>query len=410
MCAWPGVALLHQRAQCGGCRVENVHLVLGHDFPKTAKIRVVRHALVHHRDGAVGHRAVDDVGVAGDPADVGRAPVDVAGVVVENIMMRGGGVGEVAAGGVKYALRFAGAAGGVQDEKRILGVHRFGGANGVGGIAGLVPPNVAPVGHVHLGAGSLDDENLIDGRRAFDGLVGVGLHRDIELGAAHAGVLRDDGLALGVVDASHEAVRAERAEHDRVDSADPRAGEHGDGQLRDHLHVDANAVAFFDAQILQRIGGLLHLDLQLRVGVSAAFVRVVAFPNERGVVALAIVYVAVDAVVAGVELAADEPLNLRLVIVPFAERVPFFKPVQALGVLRPKPFRVVDRSVVKFAVLLEGGDVCVGRSLGAGRVGFGFGVFAHGSNRVGEFMEAKRRVNAGACDRKTENPSAAESA
>ena len=48
--------------------------------------RVVGRALVHHRGRAVGQRPVDDVGVAGDPADVGRAPVDVLlGLEVEHV-------------------------------------------------------------------------------------------------------------------------------------------------------------------------------------------------------------------------------------------------------------------------------------------------------------------------------------
>ena len=52
-------------------------------------VRVVRRALVHHRGRAVGERPVDDVGVAGDPADVGAAPVHVLlGVEVEHVAMR----------------------------------------------------------------------------------------------------------------------------------------------------------------------------------------------------------------------------------------------------------------------------------------------------------------------------------
>src|SRR5688572_31883565 len=45
-------------------------------LPPDVLVRVVRRALVHDRRAAVGERPVDDVGVAGDPADVGRAPVE----------------------------------------------------------------------------------------------------------------------------------------------------------------------------------------------------------------------------------------------------------------------------------------------------------------------------------------------
>lgn len=36
----------------------------------------------------------------------------------------------------------------------------------------------------------------------------------------------------------------------------------------------------------------------------------------------------------------------------------------------------------------------VRRCLGGGRVNLGFGIFTHGLNQVGQFMQAKRRVNA----------------
>lgn len=61
---------------------------------------------INHQDGSgcVGEWAVDDVGVAGDPADVGGAPVHVARVVVEDVFEGGRGVDEVAGGRVQDSL------------------------------------------------------------------------------------------------------------------------------------------------------------------------------------------------------------------------------------------------------------------------------------------------------------------
>ena len=81
-------ARAHQRADRGRRGVEDIDLVLVDDFPEPAHRRIVRHALEHQRRRAVGERPVDDVAVAGHPADVGRAPVDVAVVIVEDILMR----------------------------------------------------------------------------------------------------------------------------------------------------------------------------------------------------------------------------------------------------------------------------------------------------------------------------------
>ena len=87
-----------------------------------------------------------------------------------------------------------------------------------------MPPDIATIAHCNVGAGALDDKILFDRRCTFDSLVGIGFHRDVELGAAHAGVLSDDRLALGVVDAGDKAVGAERTKHNRVHRADTRTG------------------------------------------------------------------------------------------------------------------------------------------------------------------------------------------
>ena len=116
----------HQRADRGRRGVEDVDLVLVDHLPEAGDRRIGRHALEHQRRRAVGERAVEDVGVAGHPADIGRAPVDVAVVVVEDVLVRDRGVDEIAAGGVQHALGLAGRARGVEDEERVLRVHLLG--------------------------------------------------------------------------------------------------------------------------------------------------------------------------------------------------------------------------------------------------------------------------------------------
>src|SRR5690606_29958280 len=116
-------------------------------------VRVVRGPLVHDRGGAEGERAVDDVAVPGDPADVGGAPVDVVLLEVEDDL---GGVGtaeQVAGRRVQDALGLAGRAGGVEDVERVLAVDRLGRAVGRGALGQLVPPAVAAVRHGDVLAG-----------------------------------------------------------------------------------------------------------------------------------------------------------------------------------------------------------------------------------------------------------------
>ncbi len=91
----------------------------------------MRGAFVHGLGGAVDERRVGDVGVSGDPADIGRAPVHVRlGVQVEDGLVGEGGLGEAAAGGVQDALGLPGGAGGVENEQRVLGVMPDGGVVG----------------------------------------------------------------------------------------------------------------------------------------------------------------------------------------------------------------------------------------------------------------------------------------
>ena len=137
-------------------------------------------------------------------------------------------------------------------------------------------------------------------RRVEQRLVGDDAAR---LDAAGGG---DDELRLGVVDAGRELRRGEAAEHDGMDRAEPRAGEHGDRRLRDHRHVEDDAVALADAAILQHRGERLHLGQQLAVADPPLRAGDRAVVDDRGRVG-PLRGVAVDAVAAGVALRADEP-------------------------------------------------------------------------------------------------------
>ena len=141
------VARLHQRANRGGRGVELVHRVLLADGPAPPRVWIRGHPLEHHRRRALQQRAVDDVGVSGDPPDVRGAPVHLAGLVVEHVLERGPRTEHVPGGGVNDTLGLPGAPGGVQHEQRVLGLDPL--ALAVGGNSRhlVVPPRVSSVHH-----------------------------------------------------------------------------------------------------------------------------------------------------------------------------------------------------------------------------------------------------------------------
>ena len=273
------------------------HAVALEHLPPDVLVRVVRRALVHHRGGAVGERPVDDVGVPGDPADVGRAPVDVLlGLEVEDDLVRVGDAGQVAAGRVEDALRLRRRARRVEDEQRVLGVEapRPGTrrrpsrtARGTSG-RGRRPSARRSRRAARRRSCSSDFRSPISSSTSCLMAAVLPLRR------APSTVI--SALASETSMRSLHRLDGEAAEHDVVRRADARAGEHRDDDLGDHRQEDPDDVAGLDAEVLQRVGELL--DVAVEVGVrDVALLALLTAPVERHAVAVAGLHVAVDAVV-----------------------------------------------------------------------------------------------------------------
>ncbi|MNY19124.1 hypothetical protein D3C86_1525430 [compost metagenome] len=147
---------------------------------------------------------------------------------------------------MQHAFGFAGAAGGIEDEQRVFGVHRLGRTIGAGFAQGLLILDVPSFDPVHLPLGALDHQHGAHVRAASQRLVDVLLEWH-DLAAAHAFVRGNHCAAVGVENAVTQRFRGEAAEHHRVHRADAGTGQHGVGRLGNHRQVDAHAVAFFHA-------------------------------------------------------------------------------------------------------------------------------------------------------------------
>ena len=114
--------------------------------------------------------------------------------------------------------------------------------------------------------------------------------------------------------------------------------EHGDQRLRHHRHVDDDAVALADAGLDERAGELRDLVAQGAIGIGSDRVGDRAVVDQRGLLAAALLDVAVERVPAGVEHAALEPAVERRVGV-VEHPVPLHGPVDVGGRGAPRSRR-----------------------------------------------------------------------
>ena len=129
--------------------------------------------------------------------------------------------------------------------------------------------------------------------------------------------------------------------------ADTRAGQHRHGRLRDHRHIQRDHVTALDAQRFQAIGEATDLFVQLPVSDRQRLGRVIAFPDDRGLLA-ACFEMTVQAIGGHVELPVLIPADVQIVrgIGHVPDLGVGLDPVDTLALLRPEAILVLDRTAV----------------------------------------------------------------
>ncbi len=319
-----------------------------YDAGPAGVVRVGGRPLELQRRGTGGQRPVDQVGVASNPANVRRTPEDVVVLQVHDPHHGGLELHQVAADVVLDALGLARRARRVEHVEWILRIHLLGLALVAGVLHQAVPVLVAPVFHRNVFTRAPHHDHVFHARGVLQSLVGVLLQRRY-LAAARGLVGRDQDRGLHVVYTLAELPRLEGAEDHRVYGSDPRTGKHRYGQLGDHRQVDADRVTLAYPEVLEHVGELADLGEELVVGVGLLVVGLVAHPDQGLLVALTVLDVAVEAVVGGVYLAADEPLGEGRV--PVVDLVPLLEPVQLAGPALPEAFVVFRHLIPDLGVL-----------------------------------------------------------
>ena len=345
------VALAHELPNGCRCGVEDVDAVLVHYLPAPRCVRPGGHAFEHERGGAVGERSVDDVGVTGDPADIGGAPVDVPLVIVEYVLVGHRRMEEIPRRTVLYALGPAGGTGGVENEQGILRGHRFRLAGRRLVVGEIVVPDIPSVDPGHLRPRAFHGHDGMHAGALGQRRLGIVFERH-GAAAAYPLVRRDDRLTVGIENAVFQRLRGESTEDHGMDGADARAGKHRVGRLGNHGHVDAYPVALRYAAGAQPVRQPADRIVQLPVGYPGVVAGVVAFPDD-GCLFRFFRQVPVDAVVAGVEGAAVEPAHGTVRHVGFENRLPALVPVQEdIRLFGPEPFGVFHGPGIHGPVLI----------------------------------------------------------
>ena len=239
---------LHEGPDGRRSGVEDGDFVILDDAPPSVLSACVGRPFVHHLRHAVSERSVDDVAVAGDPADVRRGPADVGfWLDVEDQAMGGRRVRQVPTGGVKDPLGFGRRARGVHDVERMLGGKGLRFMGRCRRVDHVVPPQVATFDPADLLTRSADHQAGGHRRAEREGCVDLDLESRSDA-AAEAPVRCNDHLRIGIGDAVSEGLGGEAPEDHRVWRSDPSARQHGHDGLGDHRHVDHHPVARLHAK------------------------------------------------------------------------------------------------------------------------------------------------------------------
>ena len=115
--------------------------------------------------------------MAGDPADIGSAPIRVFILQIENPLRGDVHACHVTTGRVNHPLRLSRSAARVQHEKRMLGIQRLCGMLPRHLRGEFMPPHISAVDHVDGLAGTLVHHHFLNRGRVCQRLVCVLLER-----------------------------------------------------------------------------------------------------------------------------------------------------------------------------------------------------------------------------------------
>ena len=142
------------------------------------------------------------------------------------------------------------------------------------------------------------------------------------------------------------------------------AGQHGDGELRHHAHVNCGAISLLNPERFQNVGETAHLVVQHLIAQSADF-SVLAFPEDGDFVLSGCTKMAINTVVRHIGLSADEPF--RKWRIPLEHLRPGCEPMKIGCDFGPKTLGIFGSAPGNGIVDFRAVNVSAFRKFGAGR-------------------------------------------
>src|SRR5262249_54023204 len=118
----------------------------------------------------------------------------------------------------------------------------------------------------------------------------------------------DKDAAAGVRGAKAASLAAESAENDRMNDTKAGTGEHCDGKLGNHRHMNGDAIAGFQpAEVAEHRSSFIHADVEFAIREDLRGFVFGFRDKDKGGFVLVFSEMTIDAVIRSIEFAADEP-------------------------------------------------------------------------------------------------------
>src|SRR6266542_6074103 len=153
--------------------VENVDAILFDDLPEAIGLWPVRRAFIHNGRRSIGQRTINNVTVAGDPADIGGAPKNIFIANVEDVLGGRVNADQITAGGVQDSLRFPGGAARIEKVERMLAIERRRPAVCIDILQFPMPPDIAAFFHVDVVSGTSKNDHAFDRRATAQRVINI---------------------------------------------------------------------------------------------------------------------------------------------------------------------------------------------------------------------------------------------